>query len=310
MAVLSRMRAVIDLGTNTFNLVVGEGNGHARRIVHQSSLAVGLGKDGIQAGEISPPVYARGLAAFAELYQLAREKGATNIQAIGTSALRNARNGQQFSGDLLQQYKLSLRIISGVEEARLIWEGVRHSGALENQPQLLLDIGGGSVEFIICTDRQIFWEQSIEIGMARLNELFPLSDPVDAASIAAADTWLREKIHPVFAAIEKYDIRQLVGSAGSFDTLSEMDAHRKSQLYLWSHSNSWALERDDFNALYNQLLLADRAERLGLPGMQPIRVDMIVYAVILIRLLADRLKTNNIICSRFALREGVLFSAE
>lgn len=304
------MRAVIDLGTNTFNLVVGEGNGHARRIIHQSSLAVGLGKDGIQAGEISPPAYARGLAAFAELYQLARKKGATNIQAIGTSALRNARNGQQFSGDLLQQYKLSLRIISGVEEARLIWEGVRHSGALENQPQLLLDIGGGSVEFIICTDRQIFWEQSIEIGMARLNELFPLSDPVDAASIAAADTWLREKIHPVFDAIEKYDIRQLVGSAGSFDTLSEMDAHRKSQLYLWSHSNSWALERDDFNALYNQLLLADRAERLGLPGMQPIRVDMIVYAVILIRLLADRLKTNNIICSRFALREGVLFSAE
>jgi len=308
MAVLSRMIAVIDLGTNTFNLVVGEGNGNARRIVHQSSIGVGLGKDGIQSGEISPAAFERGLTAFAALCQRACSHGATTIKAIGTSALRNARNAPHFRESLLQQHQIDLIIINGAEEARLIWEGVRHSGALENQPQLLIDIGGGSVEFIICTDRQILWEQSIEIGMARLNELFPLSDPIEAANIANADTWLREKIQPVFDAIQRFDIHQLVGSAGSFDTLSEMDAHYKNQLYLWSHSNSWELQREDFSRLYNQLLLADHAERLALPGMQSIRANMIVYAVILIRLLADRLLTNNIICSRYALREGVLFS--
>lgn len=302
------MIAVIDLGTNTFNLVVGEGNGHARRIVHQSSVAVGLGKGGIQNGEISPAAFERGLSAFADLYQLARNHGATHIHAIGTSALRNARNAAQFKEKLQQAHQVDLRIINGEQEARLIWEGVRHAGALENQPQLLIDIGGGSVEFIICTDRQILWEQSMEIGMARINALFPLSDPIDAANIANVDTWLREKIHPVFAAIDKYDIRQLVGSAGSFDTLSEMDAHHKGQGYVWSHSHCWSLSRDDFNGLYTQLLLADRAERQQMPGMPPIRVDMIVYAVVLIRLLADRLKTENIVCCRFALREGALFS--
>jgi len=302
------MIAVIDLGTNTFNLVVGEGNGHTRRIVHQSSIAVGLGQGGIQSGEISPAAFERGLDAFAALFHLAREKGAKTVQAIGTSALRNAKNGQLFKLALHEKHQVDLKIINGSEEALLIWEGVRHSGALENHSQLLIDIGGGSVEFIICTDRQIVWKQSIEIGMARLNALFPISDPPDAATIAAADTWFREKIHPVFDAIQHFDIRRLVGSAGSFDTLSELDADHKNQRYLWKHGNSWSLSREDFNALYNKLLLASRAERLSMPGMQPIRVDMIVYAVILIRLLADRSKTENIVCSRFALREGVLFS--
>ncbi len=302
------MIAVIDLGTNTFNLVVGEANGHARRIVHHSSIAVGLGKDGMLAGEIGPAAFERGLTAFADLYERARSHGAHTIQAIGTSALRNAKNSLQFQDKIRENHQLDLKIISGREEARLIWAGVKHSGALENLPQLLIDIGGGSVEFIICTDRQLIWEQSIEIGMARINELFPLSDPIEAANIANVDTWLREKIHPVFAAIDKYDIRQLVGSSGSFDTLSEMDAHHKNQLYVWSHSHSWALDRDDFNRLYNQLMLADRSERQAFPGMAPIRVDMIVFAIILIRLLADRLKTENIVCSRYSLREGVLFS--
>jgi len=304
------MIAVIDLGTNTFNLVVGEGNGNARRIVHQSSVGVGLGKDGIQAGEISTAAFERGLAAFADLYDKAREKGATTIKAIGTSALRNARNGVEFRDKLLKNHGVDLRIINGLEEARLIWEGVRHSGALENKPQLLIDIGGGSVEFIICTDRQMLWEQSIEIGMARINELFPLNDPIDAANIAAVDTWLREKIHPVFDAVQRYDIGQLVGSAGSFDTLSELDAQHKNQGYLWSHSNSWALHHEDFSRVYNQLLHSDRAERAALPGMPTIRVDMIVYAVVLIRLLADRLRSYNIVCSRYSLREGVLFSGK
>lgn len=302
------MIAVIDLGTNTFNLVVGEGSGHASRIVHQSSLAVGLGKGGIHHGEIGHDAFARGLDAFADLHRLAGEYGAESIQAIGTSALRTARNGQQFIDALYQKHQTRIELINGHEEARLIWEGVRHSGALDGQPQLLVDIGGGSVEFVICTDRQILWETSLEIGMARLNELFPLSDPLEAATIASADTWLREKIHLVFAAIDRFGSNQLVGSAGSFDTLSELDAREKGQTYLWSHSNSWALARTDFTRLYNQLLLASRAERLAIPGLPAYRVDMLVYAVILIRLLADRLNTNDIICSRYALREGVLFS--
>ncbi len=302
------MIAVIDLGTNTFNLVVGENSAHLKRIVFQHSLAVGLGKGGIQHDRIADDAFERGLQAFTTLHAMALKQGAQRILAIGTSALRNASNGDAFVKAVQESSGITIRIIDGQEEAQLIWEGVRQSGALGSKAQLLIDIGGGSVEFIICTDRQLLWKKSLEIGMARINALYPLPDPLDAAILAQVDTCLREKTEEIYIALKQYQVDALIGSAGSFDTLSELDANDKYQHYMWAHSPAWELSRDDFNRHYHTLLLATREERAALPGMLPIRVDMIVYAVVLIRLLADRLQSQYIVCSRYALREGVLFS--
>jgi exopolyphosphatase / guanosine-5'-triphosphate,3'-diphosphate pyrophosphatase len=300
------MTGIIDLGTNTFNLVVGTVQGKYIHLQHTTSVAVGLGKGGIESGIILPEAYQRGVAAMKQLTDEAVAAGATMVKAVGTSALRNASNAFSFIEEVASETGVNIQIIDGMQEAQLIWEGVRLSGALNSTNSLLVDIGGGSVEFIIANERQLQNAVSLEIGMARLNTLFPLEDPVSPAQLADIDTWLREKLEPVVELLKRYPVQQFCGSAGSFDTLSEIHASLHFQQSSWKNSTSYLLRRSDFDELYELLLLADRDTRAKMPGMLPIRVDMIVYAVILIRLLADKLKCDEISCSKYSLREGLL----
>ncbi len=300
------MTGVIDLGTNTFNLVVGSAQGNNIHLQHTASVAVGLGKGGIESGLIQPDAFERGIAAMKQLTLEAQAAGASKLKAVGTSALRNAANALSFVEEVYRATGVTIQIIDGLQEAQLIWEGVRLSGALNSTNSLLIDIGGGSVEFIIGNERQLQNAISLEIGMARLNTLFPLEDPVSPAQLADIDTWLREKLEPAVDLLKRYPVQQFCGSAGSFDTLSELHAHLHLQQSSWKNASSYLLQRSDFDELYELLLLADRTTRASMPGMAPIRVDMIVYAVILIRLLADKLKCSEISCSKYSLREGLL----
>jgi exopolyphosphatase/guanosine-5'-triphosphate,3'-diphosphate pyrophosphatase len=302
------MIAVIDLGTNTFNLVVGERNSFSKRIIYSRSMGVGLGKNGIQAGMLTQDAMERGWHALALLQQDAQKFTHEPILAVGTSALRNAHNVKDFAAGMQTQLGIQLHLIDGDEEARLIWEGVRASGALDDGTQLVVDIGGGSVECIIGNDRQLFWKKSFEIGMARMLALFPLEEPVQPEKLALIDTWLRENLHPLFDTLQKFNVKRLVGSAGSFDTLSTIDASHKGESYLHGRQLFWEIPQADFRQLYQQILSASFEERLAMPGMLPIRAEMIVYAAVLIRLLADKLNTPNIVCSHYALREGILFA--
>lgn len=300
------MTGIIDLGTNTFNLVVGTVQGKYIHLQHTTSVAVGLGKGGIESGIILPEAYQRGVAAMKQLTDEAVAAGATKVKAVGTSALRNAANALSFIEEVASETGVNIQIIDGMQEAQLIWEGVRLSGALNSTNSLLVDIGGGSVEFIIANERQMQNAVSLEIGMARLNTLFPLEDPISPAQLADIDTWLREKLEPVVELLNRYPVQQFCGSAGSFDTLCEIHASLHFQQSSWKNSTSYLLRRSDFDELYELLLLADRDTRAKMPGMLPIRVDMIVCAVILIRLLADKLKCDEISCSKYSLREGLL----
>jgi exopolyphosphatase/guanosine-5'-triphosphate,3'-diphosphate pyrophosphatase len=137
--------AVIDLGTNTFNLAVGQRSAAGLQLLHTQSLPVGLGKGGIQRGIITSEAQMRALDALQQLQQQALAQGATQLVAIGTSALRNASNAGELVAAAQAQLDLPLRIIDGLTEADYIWQGVRHSGALSDRPSLVVDIGGGSV---------------------------------------------------------------------------------------------------------------------------------------------------------------------
>lgn len=147
------MTGIIDLGTNTFNLVVGSVQGNNIHLQHTASVAVGLGKGGIESGIIQPDAFQRGIAAMKQLSAEAQAAGASSIKAVGTSALRNAANALSFVEEVASVTGVTIQIIDGLQEAQLIWEGVRLSGALNSTNSLLVDIGGGSVEFIIGNER-------------------------------------------------------------------------------------------------------------------------------------------------------------
>ncbi len=305
MAVLPLRAAVIDLGTNTFNLAVGQRGATGLELLHTASVAVGLGRGGIQEGFITEEALVRAMEALAQFQQTAVKMGAEELAAIGTSALRNAKNAAVLQRRALEELGLQVEVIDGQAEAELIYQGVQASGALGATPHLIVDIGGGSVEFIYGSKNALLWKTSLEIGMARLNALFPLSDPITPELLAGSETWLRERLGPVLEQISTYQIRRLTGSAGSFDTLLALENAGAAA----AHPRFNLLPVHRFRHWYEYLLTASRAERAALPGMKPVRVDMMVYAMLLMRLLTDAMGVRDIQCCSWSLREGALGSA-
>ncbi|MBK8339549.1 MAG: hypothetical protein IPK99_05875 [Flavobacteriales bacterium] len=153
--------AVLDLGTNTFNLLVAERDTDgALRVLHSEEIPVFLGKGGIEKGVIAEDAFARGLEALAKHMATARSLGADHIEGIGTSALRNATNTGKFVRAAHDRSGVRIRVITGDEEAELILEGARQALHFGNRPVLVMDIGGGSIEFILATEKALMWKQS------------------------------------------------------------------------------------------------------------------------------------------------------
>jgi exopolyphosphatase/guanosine-5'-triphosphate,3'-diphosphate pyrophosphatase len=302
MDVLPLMLAVVDLGTNTFNLAVGEVL-HGRLFLHHTAMRVVLlKKEGLPNGDIAEAAWQRASLAVKELMEEARAAGATRVQAVGTSALRNAAQASLWMAEMQNMFGLRVQLVSGAEEARLIWQGVAAAGALA-EDALLVDIGGGSVEWVHGNQQQIHWLQSIEMGMARVQQAVPWSDPIVPKEIAAVRAWLKERLAPVMQYAQSQKISRLVGAAGAFDTLYSLHSGELSPATLAF------VPREEVLGLTHRLLALSRAERTALPAMPPLRVDMQLYALLLMeQLLLALPQVPGITTTSWSLREGVLAS--
>jgi exopolyphosphatase/guanosine-5'-triphosphate,3'-diphosphate pyrophosphatase len=169
----------------------------------------------------------------------------------------------------------------------------------------MMDIGGGSVEFIIGTAKTVFWKQSFEIGGQRLLELFHHHDPILPAEISKLNSYLEEKLKPLLDAIQKHQPTGLIGASGTFDTLTDIYYESMLQCKL-TGQHIFELPTSAFEKIHHSLLTQTREERLAIPGMIPMRVDMIVVASSLINFILDHLKVATICCSHYALKEGAI----
>ncbi|MBJ6117192.1 phosphatase [Pontibacter sp. BT310] len=300
--------ALIDMGTNTFHLLVTEVNEQGQlRDLYKTKVPVRLGQGGISNGNIAPEAYERALKTLRDFRKVIDEHGAETVRAMATSMVRNAANGDDFVKDIYKQTDIEVEVIDGAREAELIYYGVRFAGVLNEQTALLMDIGGGSVEFIVCNNQEIFWKRSFEIGAQRLMDQFFTADPIPTESIAAEKAYLAEKLQPLTEAVNKYKPTILVGSSGTFDTLCDIDALRKGDTSRQQTiPPASALAMDDFYSVYEELLRKTHEERLALPGMLEMRVDMIVLATILVDFVLENYKLLEIRVSSYALKEGVL----
>lgn len=297
-------QAVIDLGTNTFHLMITE----TGQTLFRESRPAKIGKSGINQGIITAEALERSLTVlryFREVidqHQIPVER----VVAIGTSAIRNAGNQTEFIERVRQETGIVIRSISGDEEAAYIYSGVRAAGALDDQMALVVDIGGGSVEFILCNQRRIYWKQSFEIGGQRLLERFMETDPITPTAMGRMSRYFQEQLLPLTNAVHQYAPGVLVGSSGSFDTLIDMQyMHEKGHLPAESQT-AFELPIEAFYRFYEQLLTRNHAERMQLPGMIELRVDMIVVGVCLIDHLLRTYGIRQIRVSTYSLKEGVL----
>jgi exopolyphosphatase / guanosine-5'-triphosphate,3'-diphosphate pyrophosphatase len=300
--------ALIDMGTNTFHLLITQiVNGNQPQDLVKIKEPVKLGEGGISYGEIAPAAYARALKTLQDFKGLIDAQGVQEVKAMATSAVRNAANGQDLIRDIKNATGITIEIIDGDQEAELIYYGVKAAMEIGYEKSLIMDIGGGSVEFVICDDRQVFWKQSFEIGAQRLLDKFFITDPLEEHAMEALKLYLQEQLTPLAEAVERCKPTVLIGSSGTFDTLCDIDSKRKGLDREKDCCPEADLALADFYEIYEDILRKNRAERLAIPGMLEMRVDMIVMAIILIDFVLENYNLNKIRVSAYALKEGMLY---
>jgi len=303
-------KAIIDLGTNTFNLLVYEvvdapdgrtSNGF--RILHSEERPVFLGRGGIEHGMIAADAIERGMDTLRAFNGIALEHGADRVSGFGTSALRNARNAADLTDRARKELGITIRVIPGDTEAELILAGVRQAVTFTSKPALVMDIGGGSIEFILATNKALMWKQSFELGASRLRDRIPVSDPMTIAEEARIAAHLDDRLEALYAIIDRHEPHQLIGSAGSFDSLATMIAAERSST-ITSEQHSLAFTAFEFDLLKDRLLRMDRSDRMRQPGLPEYRVDTLPYALIAIDRVLAAGGIRDMVWSRYALKEG------
>ncbi len=291
--------AVIDLGTNTFHLLVVQptSDGHFVEL-HRERRFIKLAEDGIEA--IGPAPFARGLEALAAYAELLQRLGVQQVRALGTAALRTARNGNDFVRAAREQTGIHTELIDGLEEARLINLGVQLAVPPSATNRLIMDIGGGSVEFILSNGPTVIWADSFPIGVSVLYRRFHHSEPISTTEIGVLQQFLREQLTPLRVQLAAHPTAQLVGAAGTFDVIANVLKIGQPT----PHCSQIDLSRLD--GLYQRLVTATRAERYAMPEVPEDRAEMIVVAVILVRYVLGLLHRPELLVSAYSMKEGAL----
>lgn len=300
--------ASIDLGTNTFNLLIAEIKENKDfEILYEKKLPVKLGRGGIHKKVIAQDAFERGIEALHSYNEIIQKFKVPKKVAFATSAMRDAENGEEFRNKVKQKFDIDIQIIDGQREAELIYYGVRQSMPLPSEPFVILDIGGGSNEFIICNNEKIFWKHSFNLGIARLLEMFTPSDPIKSEELERIEAHFESELKLLSDAIEKIPVNRMIGASGTFDTLVSMLSFKKQnkkEIALGKYHQQISLK--DFYNLYNELLPSTLEERKLMPGLEQMRIEMIVLATHFIKFVIEKYNIKELYQSQFSLKEGVI----
>ena len=296
--------AVIDCGTNTFNLLIAEIQQEGWKELFRTKIAVKLGRGGIGKGTIQSDRLARGLDALRVFHDAGLNYAVDHFYVTGTSALREADNAIDFVRRAKELFDIDVRIIDGEREASLIFSGVKQTLDIGDQNFTVMDIGGGSTEFIIANKDGVQWKTSTDLGVSRLFDFLSPTDPLSKENRKDLSQVVDEHLAPLKEALSTYPSTTLLGSSGSFDTLVAMAAGLKDDTSKLPLSNEISLI--DFATLHSWMLSKDRGERLRIRGMLPLRVDYMPISTSLIDHMIQKMGYDRILQSKFALKEGVL----
>eukprot|EP01132_Coremiostelium_polycephalum_P000102 gene102-136_t len=311
--------SVVDLGSNTFHMVIYDfGNCDYRTIattnlgkfeIARKRIYVKLGKESLELAYITPQDKQRVLDAMLEFKQMLDFHQVDQVYAVATSAMRNAANAVELVDSIYQQTKIQVEVISGTQESMLIYQGVK-AGVKFEDTVLIMDIGGGSVEFIVCRRHKPLWAQSFEIGAQRLLNMFHQEDPMPPYKLAELETYLKNQLFPsLYQAIAQYQPTSLVGSSGAFSALVDMHTETEDAMLIDKTAVSYVLPFESFLHIYDNVRSKGHEERMGIPGLSGQKENMIVVSTALINFILKQFAIRHITFSKYALKEGVLFNA-
>jgi exopolyphosphatase / guanosine-5'-triphosphate,3'-diphosphate pyrophosphatase len=298
--------AVIDLGTNTFNLLIAEVEGKNYKVIFGTKEGVKLGEGGINRKIITAAAFQRGVQTISRYVGFINQYKVDKIIALATSAIRDAANGPEFEETLKNRFNLNITTISGDKEAELIYYGVRQTLPFLDKRFLILDIGGGSNEFILADNGKIFWAKSFKLGMARLLEQFKPSDPITKEEIDKLETFLKQELTEFFDQVVSFKPEIFIGASGSFDSFVAMLAAEKQ----FNNGDTFNhIPLDIYKRLHQKLLASTRADRNNMAALEPVRRDMIVLASIFVNFVLKETGLQIMYQSAYSLKEGALYEA-
>lgn len=297
--------AILDLGTNTFHLLIVEMSGESQiEILFKTEKFVKLAEESIS--HIGDKAFARGINQLKEYKEVIEQYQPEKVFAFGTAALRNADNANQFIQTAKDETGIEIKRISGDEEAELICDGVRQAVTIGDEPILIMDIGGGSTEFIIANAKEIFWKQSFPVGASVLKQRFHHTEPIPVEEKKSLIDFLEQELKPLFGQQKKYAVHHLIGASGSFDSFASMIACQFYSPEILKDKTSFEMKKEELQSVFSQLEKATLDERLKMKGLLAFRAEMIVTAAILTKVILVHFPVTRITQSAFALKEGVL----
>ena len=299
--------AVIDIGTNSIHMVLAEILPDASfKILDRFKDVTRLGNGVFATRRLSDEAMIRALEVLKTLVTLAHNKGFERIVAVATSAVREAQNGGDFVALLMEQMGLRVRVISGTEEARLIFLGVKNSIALPDGPTLVVDIGGGSVELVVGNREGLIHGKSLKLGAIRLAEqCLPKTPPSESMMRALENVVLTD----LRGALESFKIKRfhsLVATSGMAGNVGEVAHLRQTGRPLPQH-NLATVPLKEIRSLETELARSSVKARLAIPGLDPKRVDTLLPTTVVLRTLLELSGLSEVTLCDKAIREGVIY---
>lgn len=301
-----RRIAIVDLGTNTFNLlIVALFPDGTWKELFRNSIPVKLAEGGITRHTIAKDRYYRGVDVMQVHRATIDNYRCAEIHAYATSAVREALNGVEFTKLIAEKTDISVKIIDGNVEAELIHDGVRQTLPATDDKLLIMDIGGGSTEFILSDGEKITWKASFPLGVSRIKEVLQPEDPLGKTGKKELEDMLIEVLEPLWESIKQHHPKILVGASGSFKTFRQILEKRQGLHQSKENPIATEFQYSKFQDLARELFINDYKYRLNIPGMHPMRADTLHLSAIMTELVLKRLDINRLYQSGFALKEGV-----
>jgi exopolyphosphatase/guanosine-5'-triphosphate,3'-diphosphate pyrophosphatase len=301
--------AALDLGSNSFHLLVADlrPDGTFEPITREKVM-LRLGDEVTRHGRLTDPTVERAVAAVVHLRRVADADQATEILAKATSAIRTAENGSELVDRIEAETGVEVEVISGLEEARLVFQAVRASVVLDPPPALCFDLGGGSVEIMVGDAGGLRFATSEPLGVGRLTAELVTNDPPSKGDRARLEDRVRRVLEPVAEQVRPFAPRTTVGTSGTLDDLAVMAvAARTGEVP--PGSNGLRVGRDDLLALHERIIRSKASERRRLPGVDERRVELLPAGSTFLAVACDVFDVGELTVSDWALREGIVLDA-
>ncbi|MGA3108888.1 MAG: Ppx/GppA phosphatase family protein [Candidatus Bathyarchaeia archaeon] len=293
--------AAIDVGSNAMRLAIASADDDGRiHLIHTDREAIRLGEDVFTRGEISDARLVEAMNAFLKFRRLINQHKVKSVRAVGTSALREARNRDYCIGQISKATEIMIDVISPEEEARLVYVAVSKTLKLGGKVALLVDVGGGSVEISLATEREIIATESFGIGTVRLLQMLDHRKRGDRVFRQLAREYINVSGTRLRKEIGEHAIDLCIATGGNVESLGDL------RVQLCDADNDTSITLDELDSILKQLQSRSYEERVKDFGLRPDRADVIIPAIIVLQIVAKEARIQEIEIPRVGVREGLL----